>query len=337
VDGRFVDAVEIQTLGNTELRPERSRELEGGFDANAFDDRLTVSVTGYRKTRIDAIQSVELPPSVYGQTVTGQSVNVLRNVGVVRNTGLGIELGAQIVRSNPVTWFTAFSVNRSRNLVVEVAPDLTSDGLNPTTNGVTLRPGYPLDGRWSKPILGYADANGNGVLDFGEVIVGDTAVFVGGTAPNYVANIHSTLSLLRGAVSITAGLSYEDGMTQRNDVLQTLAPFSRGRNDPDATLAEQAKSAPASTSNTDFGRIQTVSTLRFNSLSVSYNLPLAMAHRLVRARAMSLSLQGTNLGLKTNYSGLDPNVNKFVTGNGVADAGVLPEPRMWQLRVNASY
>jgi hypothetical protein len=219
-------------------------------------------------------------------------------------------------------------------VVVEVAPDLA---LDPTSSGLSLRPGYPLYGRWSRPILGYADANQNGVLDGGEVLIGDTAIFVGATAPNYTATLHSTLSLFRGAVSIIAGLSYEDGMTQRNDVLRTLAPFSSGRNDPDATLAEQAKSSSASALSTDFGRIQTVSTLRFNSLSVGYNLPSAMAQRLLRARSASLSLQGTNLGLKTNYSGLDPNVNRIVTGNGVTDTGVLPQPRTWQLRVNARY
>ena len=73
--------------------------------------------------------------------------------------------------------------------------------------------GYPLFGRWTKPVLGYADANGNGVLEREEVLVGDTAVFVGGTLPNYTADLNTTLTFLRGAISVTAGLHYEDGMT----------------------------------------------------------------------------------------------------------------------------
>jgi hypothetical protein len=30
-------------------------------------------------------------------------------------------------------------------------------------------------------------------------------------------------------------------------------------------------------------------------------------------------------------------VNAFATGNNVADAGTLPQPRLWQVRVSATY
>ncbi len=57
------------------------------------------------------------------------------------------------------------------------------------------------------------------------------------------------------------------------------------------------------------------------------------AASLFRSRAMRLALQGRNLGLKSNYSGKDPNVNSFATGNATNDSGVLPQPRVWSLRV----
>jgi len=50
-----------------------------------------------------------------------------------------------------------------------------------------------------------------------------------------------------------------------------------------------------------------------------------------------VSLQGSNLGLRTDYRGLDPHVNGHSTGNGVQDTGVIPQPRRWQLRVSAQY
>jgi hypothetical protein len=43
------------------------------------------------------------------------------------------------------------------------------------------------------------------------------------------------------------------------------------------------------------------------------------------------------VGLWTNYAGKDPHVNAFVTGNSVADTGVLPIPRKWQLTVRATF
>ena len=52
---------------------------------------------------------------------------------------------------------------------------------------------------------------------------------------------------------------------------------------------------------------------------------------------MSFAVQGTNLGLFTNYRGKDPNVNAYGSGNGLADTGQLPQPRSWQVRVSATY
>jgi hypothetical protein len=82
--------------------------------------------------------------------------------------------------------------------------------------------------------------------------------------------------------------------------------------------------------------MQTVNTLRFNSLSVAYNASPSLARRL-GARSLSLAVQGTNLGLFTNYRGKDPNVNAFTTGNAVQDTGVLPIPRTWQLSLRVGY
>jgi hypothetical protein len=44
-----------------------------------------------------------------------------------------------------------------------------------------------------------------------------------------------------------------------------------------------------------------------------------------------------NLGLFTSYRGKDPNVNAYPNGNTVLDAGQLPSPRTWQLRVSLQY
>lgn len=334
VGGQIVDAVFLEALGNTELKPERSREFEGGFDAVLLDDRLSVNVTGYRKTTEDALLDVPVAPSVYGR-----GVSILENIGVIRNEGFEIGLGIEPVRSDLVRWRAQLQLSRNRNIVVELGPGVepfytaTSTGLDPSTSGgIRVAEGYPLFGRWNKPVLGYADANGNGVLEAQEVLLGDTAVYVGGTLPEYTASLHTTVSLFRGALSVSAGLLYQDGLTQRNQVAERLAPFSRGWNDPSAPLAAQLGVL-------DLGGYtwnQTVNTLRLNSLSVRYQVPARLA-RWLGADALSVALQGSNLGLWTNYSGLDPSVNARATGNSVIDTGVLPTPRSWQIRVSASY
>ena len=328
VDGKYVDGVGLKSIGNSELGPERTTEIEGGFDADLLADRLTLSFTGYRKTTTDALLAVPVAPSVYGS-----GVRTTKNVGVIRNAGVEASLGARVFRTDPLTWDVQVAVSQQRNMVVELGPGVEPFYTELNEGGGTrVAPGYPLFGRWTRPMLGYADANGNGILEQDEVLVGDTAVFVGGTLPSYTANLHTTVTFLRGAVAVSAGFLYENGMTQSNEVGRRLAPFTAGWNDPKSSLQEQARTWDR----TGYSWIQTVSTLRFNSLAVTYNIPSYMTRRL-RARALSVSLQGTNLGLRTNYRGVDPNVNAYSTGNAVTDTGVLPRPRTWQVRLNANY
>jgi TonB-linked SusC/RagA family outer membrane protein len=329
VDGSYLTTVTLQTLGNSKIKPERSTELEGGFDADLFDDRLSLAVTGYRKTRVDALMQVPLPPSVYGAGDGITYVTTLKNIGVIRNTGYEISLGTQLLRGDRVSLGTQVSVSHNQNLVVSLGPNVQPFG----DLGARVTPGYPLFGRWAKPVLAYHDRNSDGLIDPSEVLYGDTAVYLGSPEPNYTAALSTTLSLFRGAVVVTAGLSYESGLTQAGLLSMLGNDVLRGYNDPTAPLGEQA--SVVSSASSDFLNTQTISALRFNSLSIAYNVPMSMAQR-IGARSLAVALQGTNLGLHTNYRGLDPNVNS-ASGNDVLDQGALPQPRTWQIRVSASY
>jgi TonB-linked SusC/RagA family outer membrane protein len=342
LDSQAVDITRLVTLGNTQLKPERSAELEGGFDADLLNDRLSLGVTGYRKTREDALMQLPLPPSIYGEGAV-----ILKNIGVIRNTGLELTLGTELVRSAPVTWSAQLQFSRNRNVVVSLGPGV--DPFSAPSAGVlsAIRPGYPLYGIWARPIVGYADANQDGVLEPNEVQVGDSAAYMGSTSPDYEASLHTGLSLFRGAIHIDAGFDYQHGVTQINVAGLDHLAASRALNDPSAPSGELAGVlllVPAnaldfnsrSGAYTPYGVVQTVNTLRFNSLSMAYALPTAAAQR-VGARALTVALQGTNLGLFTNYHGKDPNVNAYPSGNGLLDTGQLPAPRTWQLRVSAQY
>jgi hypothetical protein len=107
-------------------------------------------------------------------------------------------------------------------------------------------------------------------------------------------------------------------------------------NDPSSSASAQAAVAAQIVGNdgfgSAFGRIQTVNMLRWTTLSINYVIAPKIA-RMFRVSSMSVALQGSNLGLHTNYHGKDPDVNAFATGNQIADTGQLPQPRTWSLRV----
>ncbi|HEX6535955.1 MAG TPA: TonB-dependent receptor plug domain-containing protein [Gemmatimonadaceae bacterium] len=326
-DGGFEDALDVSKIGNSQLKPERSSEMEGGFDADMLGDRLSIEFSGYRKMRYDAIMSVPVAPSVYGN-----GVQMLRNIGVIRNTGLELSVTMQLLRTDPVTWNTTFNLSRNHNMVTELGAGVTPFG----PNDARVVAGYPLFGRWARPILGYADADSNRVITRNEVLLGDTLVYMGSSEPKYEANLFTTFSFLRGALTATAGFAYQDGLTQVNNAIGGPGQpiFSPGMSDPSSSFGEQA--AVAVMNETSYGLLQTVNTLRLNSISVAFNAPPTLARRF-GTKALSIAIQGTNVGLWTNYKGKDPNVNAFSTGNSVVDTGVLPIPRSWLLSVHATY
>ncbi|MBX6331935.1 MAG: TonB-dependent receptor, partial [Gemmatimonadaceae bacterium] len=327
LDGQTVNTTLLTSLGNTNIRPERSTEWEGGFDADVWDSRLSVGFSGYRKMRYDALMRVPVPPSLYGNRI----FDITMNVGTIRNTGIELTLATDLLRSDLVSWSAQLNLSRNRNRVLSLGP-----GVRPfdVLGSGRVQAGYPLFGVWARPIVGFADANGNGIIDAGEYQVGDSAIFLGQSIPNYEASIHTSVALFRHAITVDAGFDYQDGLTQINNTILTNKAFARAANDPTAPLGEQA--AVVALSTTQYGLIQTISTLRFNSLSVAFALPTSIANR-VGARALSLAVRGTNLGLYSKYNGKDPSVNAYTTGNATADTGQLPMPRTWQIRLSASY
>jgi hypothetical protein len=82
--------------------------------------------------------------------------------------------------------------------------------------------------------------------------------------------------------------------------------------------------------------VQTVNVLRWDALSLTYTLPETVA-RLFHGTQANVSLQGSNLGMITNYRGKDPAVNIVSNGLGVWDNGSsIPQPRTWQLAVRVT-
>jgi hypothetical protein len=111
--------------GNPDIRPERVRELEQGFDLSLFDGKTDFSLTHYNSRSTDVVFGVSLPPST-GYT----SVNL--NAGALTNKGWEITSTLRAIRND--NFSVEFGVNwaRNRNLVTSLgAIDAQLQGLVP--------------------------------------------------------------------------------------------------------------------------------------------------------------------------------------------------------------
>jgi hypothetical protein len=340
IEGTPVPAVCLQTLGNTQLHPERSRELEGGFEATLWQGRVNLTYTRYDKTRKDAIIDIPIAPSLSG--LGGQSFTVAENVGEVRNTGTEITGNVAVIQRRGFGWNVGMNLSNDNNVLVHL-----NQGHAPDYN-LGLIPGYPLFGRWTVPIRAFSDLNGDGLIEPTELSWGDSLVYEGQPNPKYTLGLNTDVHLFNGRLSVTTTFQYQNGMTQTNQAALNSNSFLLVGNNPNTSLAYQAAIIFATQPQGDngqvtvvgagdknYGLIQTVNTFRFNTLSVNYELPKLVSNWLRVPRA-GLALQGSNLGLHTNYRGKDPNVNAFSTvsaGDQTLDLGQIPEPRTWLIKL----
>lgn len=328
VDGTSVTGVRIGGLGNPNLKPERSSEVEGGLDAQLLGDRLGLELTFYSKRTRDALVFRELPPSL------GVTPGRFENLGSVRNAGLEALVTARPIDGPAARWQLTLNGALNDNKLLSLGA-----GIPPIVFGVQRHVvGYPLGGYWQRPIVSFADANGDGIIAQSEVTVGPTPVFLGSPFPRRQLSFRSDLTLF-SLVRLGALLDYRGGMKLYNSTgaWRDLQNITYAMNVPSAPLADQARAVAATRLGTNAGYIEKADFVKLRELSITLLVPSRYTDRL-RLGQSSLMLAGRNLWTRTDYSGLDPEVNQVGQANFVtSDFMSQPPARYYTVRLNLSY
>ncbi len=303
--------IDLAAFGNDNLKPERSAEFEGGFDAGLFHDAARLELTYYDKKTHDALVNRRLPPS------NGINQTRFENVGSVQNQGIEALLSVTQDVAAGVGVDASLSIARNVNKLLSLRSDIP-----PIVNGeIRQVPGYPLFGFWDRPILGFNDANHNGIIEVSEVTVGPAAVFLGSSIPKTSISLNAGVTVLHNRVRLGGQLDYR-GDWKAYNLTERFRCVGVGFNcaavnDPTAPLAEQARAVAAGSSAYGFtqaGYIVDGTFLKLREASVTYYAPEVWA-RALHATSMQISLTGRNLLKWTNYDGIDPELN----GNGQSD------------------
>ncbi|MFN0179498.1 MAG: SusC/RagA family TonB-linked outer membrane protein [Gemmatimonadales bacterium] len=329
-DQTDIPSLIFSALGNTALRPERSQEIEVGFDLGLFDNAVNLEVTAYHKKSKDALIATIVPPSV------GAATTRFDNLGSVRNKGIEAALNMQLLNQKSTGWDATVSVSYNSNKVTDLGGTPPQIG---TVN--STKEGFPINGYFLRPYT-YADANGDGVLALSELTVGDTAEYVG--APNHPleASLFTGLELfgrklrIQGLVDVKAG-GYQLNGTERIRCDNRLN--CRGAADPTAPLDIQARALAVRVhpSRTQFGFVENNTFLRFRELSATYTLPPSVS-QLFRANRMTLTASARNIAVLTGYTGIDPEGGYFGSNSGfVSDFQTQPPPTYFTFKLNVAF
>jgi TonB-linked SusC/RagA family outer membrane protein len=337
IQGQEVPAFFVGGTGNPELRPERTREYEAGFEAGLFNGMFGLEATYYNKLSRDALIERRLPPS------TGVAPTRWENLGKVRNSGFEALLNATVLNRPNARWDFTISGSKNNNELVELG-----EGVEPIIfglGGATQRhqEGYPLGGYWDRELLGFNDDNGDGIIQPNEVQLSDEAVFLGSPLPSTEYSF-STNATFWDIVRISALLDGRGGYMLNNSTLyfRCASTFVNCREafDPTAPLFDQARAIAASPSaalNVRGVYFEDASFLKLREVAVTLMAPSDFARRF-RTEGLSLTLSGRNLHTWTDYTGFDPELNMSGQSNfNTADFLTQPPVRYFTARVNVNF
>jgi TonB-dependent starch-binding outer membrane protein SusC len=316
-------------VGDPSLKPERSNEVEVGFDAELLNSRVGAEFTYFYKKTDDALVNRTLAPSL--GTVATQT----QNLGSMRNEGIEASISAQLVRTSGVDWHLTVSGATLNNKLLALGP-----GVEPIVFDIQQhRPGYPAGGYWQRPILGYSDDNGDGIITTNEVQLGDTAEYLGTPLPKRELSVHTGLTL-GNLVRVSGLLDYRGGHVRDNGTewfrcsqIQVCAEdFVAGTD-----MFRQARAVVAAAQLTRAGYVEDASFWRMREVAATFMAPASWA-RSLRVDALSLTLTCRNLFTITNWTGLDVESQFNQTSNfGNQEFLTQPALRTWAARLNLSF
>ena len=330
VGGQELAAVTIGGVGDPELRPEVTTEFEGGVDFEAFDRRATLQLTGYNRQSQDALVARVIAGSV------GVSRTRFENIGEIRNRGYEALLTLRPVDTRPVGLDLTFNYSYNTNEILTLR-DTTPILI--TGNGSQRHAeGYPAGGYWGRRITG-STTNAQGIVT--DVEVTDEPEFLGYSQPRTLFSVSPQLSLFNNAVRLSALVDYRGGYKQFNaseDFRCGITSTCRGVIDPSTPQAEQARAFATYNLGVYSGFIEKADFVRFRELSLTFRLPESTARRYLRARGLGVTLAGNNLGIITDYTGIDPEVNSLAQSNFIQSDFLSQAPiRRFSARVNVSF
>jgi len=322
--------VTIGGAGNANLKPEQTRELETGFDADVIDQRVHFEATYYDKDSKDGLIAVQIAPSV------GESFTRFDNLGEVSNKGYELLLTAQVLRRPELQWSITASAWGNKNRVLKT--DANNTPIIFGLGGATQRNevGYPAGGYWGTAYT-YNDANGDKLINpLTEITFGDSDTFQGSSVPTHGASLSTEVNF-KSHFTVFAQFDGRWGnkLDNSTESFRCIFGICAGARVPGSSLADQAAALTAPSVETGF--FQDAGFIKLREVSLTYTAPAAWAAKF-GASSLSFTATGRNLVTWTKYRGADPEVNDIGQFNfSQADFLTQPPVRQFFGRVNVTF
>jgi TonB-linked SusC/RagA family outer membrane protein len=319
-------------IANPDLSWETTTQADMGVDVGVLNNRITLTADVYLKQTRDLLLAVTIP------STSGYS-SAIKNLGRVQNKGLELSISSRNI-DGAFKWNTDLNIAINRNKVLDIggAPQIFAGSvanIGQNINSGIIRVGEPLGSFFGYVTNGlyqtneelaaladpqarkpgdrkYLDLNGDKKIDDNDRTI------IGRAQPKFIGGFNNTFSykgleltvFLQGVYGndiLNANrfeLEYLNATTnQDRDVLNRWTPTNTNTDIPRASTTR-----PANRISTR--QIEDGSYLRLKNLQLAYNLPTPVINKL-KLQSLRVYVTAQNYLTWTNYSGYDPEVNRF--------------------------
>ena len=329
-------------IGNADLGPEVGEELELGFEASLFSDRLTLDVTRYDQKTRDAIIARPASPSL------GFPGSQFVNLGTLSNSGWEIGANAQLTQRQGFGWDLGIGLAHTENKVEDLG------GIPPTTS---IREGYPFPSIFYRKVLSAdLDANGRSINMLCDGGTGDSGMEMGGVPvacatapevywgrglPSWEMNLNSTFTIMNNLQLYALAELHTGHVMNQTDIMYRHYLFcvSRACNAADDPIVQAyrtlGETAPLGLMDAGFAKLREV--------SLSYTLPSNLTQRVGASRA-SVTVAGRNLVTFWSQTKevfgdpvADPEMRVPASDLGFSSATIIPPLSTFMLTMRLSF
>lgn len=354
-----VSGIVRANVPNTSMKPERTAQLNAGFDWTMFNNRVSVSFDYYNQQVSDILLHAQ-SSAIYGSAL------FYSNAGKMENQGVELAVQATVLRTHDFEWIVGGNIARNRSKIKSLGGyseliDSYDDEVQ-LINRVGESPfqfyGFQTEGVFASQEE--ADAahlvnTGNSQFNAGDVrfvdqngdhcIDADDRISLGSASPDFFGGFFTNIRYKGFALS--AEFNYSKGNKAYNAVRRTLESSSRTDNQSIRvtnrwTMEGQITDMPRASwldpmqNNTFSDRwIEDASFLRMRHITLSYSFDKPV---LKFFRSGTIYVTGENLWTLTDYLGLDP---EFAYGSTTDlqgfDNAKLVQPKTVKFGVNLKF
>lgn len=358
-----IPAILISQVGNKDLTWEQTYTAGVGIDANFFNNRLRFVFDYYNKYTSNILYQVPVS-GLTGITSRWQ------NVGEMRNSGIEITIGGDIIRTKDWLWSLDLNMGYNKNKLEKLYGDdpnmmIIGGGGNDTTiSGAAekvLKVGYSTDRYYLREWAGVDPKNG-APLWYKNDGSGETTsnyseakqVMTEATSPKLFGGFNTSLTWKNIDLNASFGFSLggkiynysrqeydSDGAYTDRNQMKLIDGWSRWEKEGDIATHPAASYGNKSNSNKASTRyLEDGDYLKLRSLSIGYNLDLSKYY----IQNMRIYFTAENVFTLTGFSGIDPEVPAYydeTTGTyksiGTAGANLYPSTRKFMFGINLTF